>query len=162
MQPPERDRESLPGTVDESTEEGPALRDATLTAERIAADEAAAAELRERQPDVPPPILEPDEAIAKHLVAGELVHGLRRSAILRTPGGDRALGYGGNLYLTSRRLVHLGQVNMTLQLSDIVEASLASERLLLSLNGGEGLTIEVDRPRTFRTEIAAAMRALRR
>lgn len=161
MQPPERDRESLPGTVDESTEEGPALRDATLTAERIAADEAAAAELRERQSDAPLPILEPDEAIAKHLAAGELVHGLRRSAILRTPGGDRALGYGGNLYLTSRRLVHLGQVNMTLQLSDIVEASLASERLLLSLNGGEGLTIEVDRPRTFRTEIAAAMRALR-
>jgi hypothetical protein len=51
---------------------------------------------------------------------------------------------------------------MTVQLSDIVEASIASERLLLSLNGGEGVTIEVDRPRTFRTEIATAMRALRR
>jgi hypothetical protein len=159
---PERDRESLPAAVDESTEDGPALRDATLTAERIAADEAAATELRDRHLVGPPPIIEPDAAIARHLAQEEQVHGLRRSAILRTPGGDRALGYGGTLYLTSRRLVHLGQVIMTVQLSDIVEASIASERLLLSLNGGEGVTIEVDRPRTFRTEIATAMRALRR
>ncbi len=158
---PERDRESLPATVDESTEDGPALRDATLTAERIAADEAAAAALRDQQAALPLAIA-PDEAIASHLEPDEQLLGLRRSAILRTPGGDRALGYGGTLYLTSRRLVHLGQVIMTVQLRDIVETSIASERLLLSLNGGEGLTIEVDRPRTFRTEVASAMRALRR
>jgi hypothetical protein len=158
---PERDRESLPAAVDESTEDGPALRDATLTAERIAADEAAAAALRDQQVDAFPTIA-PDEAIAGHLEPDEQLLGLRRSAILRTPGGDRALGYGGTLYLTSRRLVHLGQVIMTVQLRDVVETSIASERLLLSLNGGEGLTIEVDRPRTFRTEVASAMRALRR
>ncbi len=158
---PERDRESLPATVDESTEDGPALRDATLTAERIAADEAAAAALRDQRAALPLAIA-PDEAIASHLEPDEQLLGLRRSAILRTPGGDRALGYGGTLYLTSRRLVHLGQVIMTVQLRDIVETSIASERLLLSLNGGEGLTIEVDRPRTFRTEVASAMRALRR
>ena len=51
---------------------------------------------------------------------------------------------------------------MSVQLSDIVEVSLAAERLLISLRDGEGMAIEVDRPRTFRTEIAAAMRAARR
>ncbi len=152
----------MPAAVDESTEDGPALRDATLTAERIAADEAAAAALRDQQAAGPPPAIAPDEAIAKHLEPDEQLLGLRRTAILRTPGGDQALGYGGTLYLTSRRLVHLGQVIMTVQLRDVVETSIAPERLLLSLNGGEGLTIEVDRPRTFRTEVATAMRALRR
>lgn len=161
MQAPERDRDPLAGTVDESTEEGPALRDAALAAERAAADEAAAAELRDRLLILPLGNLEPDEAIAPHLAEGEQVHGLRRSAILRAPGDDRALGYGGTLYLTSRRLLHLGQVIVTVQLTDIVETSLAAERLLLSLRDGEGLALDVDRPRTFRTEIAAAMRGLR-
>lgn len=161
MQAPERDRDPFAGTVDESTEEGPALRDASLTAERAAADEAAAEALRDRLHDAPLEAIEPDETIAGHLAPGEVVHGLRRSAILRAPGDDRALGYGGTLYLTSRRLLHLGQVIVTVQLNDIVETSLAAERLLLSLRDGEGLTLDVDRPRTFRTEIAAAMRALR-
>ena len=158
---PERDRESLPTTVDESTEEGPALRDAAAAASRAEADEAAAAELRERLRDGSLETIEPDETIRPHLGEGELVHGLRASAILKAPGGDRALGYGGTLYLTSRRLVHVGQVLLTVQLSDIVETSLAAERLLLSLHDGEGFTLEIDQPRLFRTEIAAAMRAMR-
>ena len=160
MEPPERDRESL-HAVDDFTEEGPALRDASITARRIEADEAAAAALRDRLRDASLPAIEPDPTIGARLDQGEVVHGLRTSAILKAPGGDRALGYGGTLYLTSRRLVHLGQVNVTVQLSDIVETSLAAERLLLSLRDGEGLTIDVERPRTFRTKIAAAMRALR-
>lgn len=54
-----------------------------------------------------------------------------------------------------------GQVLMTVQLSDILATSLAGERLLLSLRDGDGLTIDLSRPRTFRTEVAAAMRAKR-
>lgn len=161
MQLPERDRDSLPTTVDESTEVGPALRDAAQAADRIRADETAAAELRERLRSDPLPSLDADETVAPHLAEREVVHGLRRSAILRAPGGDRALGYGGTLYLTSRRLIHLGQVVVSVQLSDITETSLAAERLLLSLGNGEGFDIEMDRPRVFRTEMAAAMRALR-
>ena len=162
MQQPERDRDPSSATVDPSTEEGPALRDAAAAAERAEADETDARDLRARLQDRPLEVLEPDEGIAEQLARGELVHGLRPSAILRAPGGDRALGYGGTLYLTSRRLVHLGQVILAVQLSDIVETSLAGERVLLTLRDGEGLAIDMDRPRTFRTELAAAMRALRR
>ncbi len=81
--------------------------------------------------------------------------------MLGTPGGDRAHGYGGTLYLTSRRLVHLGQVVVSVALTDIEETSLAGERLLLTLRAGEGLSLDLDRPRVLRAEIAAATRSLR-
>ncbi len=86
---------------------------------------------------------------------------MRKRAILSGPGGESALGYGGSLYLTSRRLVHLGQVNVTVSLTDIVETSLAGERLLLTLPEGEGMTLDVERPRHFRAQMAAAQRLLR-
>lgn len=160
MLPAERDQEPRAAATG-STEEGPALRDATETASRIEADEAAALEVRDRLHAAPLPAIAPDGVVDTHLESGELVHGLRTRAILKAPGDDRALGYGGNLYLTSRRLVHIGQVTVNVQLTDIVETSLAGERLLLSLREGEGLVLDVDRPRQLRTEIAAAIRALR-
>ena len=92
---------------------------------------------------------------------GQLVHDLRSRAILKTPGDDRALGYGGSLYLTFRRLLHIGQVTVDVRLTDIVETALAGERLLIWLNDDEGLVVDLDRPRQLRTEIAAAIRALR-
>ncbi len=117
---PERDRSPSNPELDELTEEGPALRDAAAAARRAAEDEAAAASTRERFTDLPIPSIEPDASIARHLLPDELVHDLRTHAILKAPGDDRALGYGGTLYLTSRRLVHLGQVMLTMQLTDIV------------------------------------------
>jgi hypothetical protein len=160
MQPAERDQDPT-STLVESTEEGPALRDAAAATERAARDEADATEARDRFRAAPIPSIEPDEAIAAQLGDGEHLHSVRRSAILSVPGGDRALGYGGTLYLTSRRLVHLGQVIVTVQLTDIVETSLAGERLLLALRNGEGMAFDIDRPRLLRAEIAAAMRANR-
>jgi hypothetical protein len=50
---------------------------------------------------------------------------------------------------------------VNVQLTDIVETSLAGERLLVTLSHAEGLALDVDRPRQLRTEIAAAIRALR-
>lgn len=140
------------------TEEGPALRDAAAAAERAAADEADAMSARERFDSEPLAPIEADQAIAPHLLQDELVYALRTRAILRAPGGDSSLGYGGTLYLTSQRLVHLGQVVMAVQLSDIVESSLAGERILLTLRESEGLSVEVDRPRLLRVMIAEAAR----
>ena len=161
MQLAERDRDPSSPTVERSTEEGPALRDAAAVAERAAADEADAAVARERFRAGPVPSIEPDEVIVGHLTPGESVYDLRTRAILRTPGNDGALGYGGSLYLTSRRLVHLGQVSMSVQLTDIVETSIAGERLLLTLPDGEGIALDVDRPRLFRAQMAAALLELR-
>ena len=161
MQPDERDQESSVHVTDDPAEEGPALRDASAAAARTARDEAEADATREALADGTPPPIAPDDRITPHLAEGEQLHGLRSSAILKSPGDDRALGYGGTLYLTSSRLVHLGQVMMTVQLADIREISVAAGRLLIELRGGEGFTIEIDRPRVFRTEIAAAMRGSR-
>ncbi len=160
MQPAERDQDPTI-TLVESTEEGPALRDASAAAERAARDEIEAAQARDRYRTEPIPTIDPDEAIRGELGQGEGLHSVRRSAILRVPGGDRAHGYGGTLYLTSRRLVHMGQVMVTVQLNDIVETSLAGERLLLALRNGEGMAFDLDRPRLLRAQIAATMRALR-
>jgi hypothetical protein len=145
-----------------STEEGPALRDAASVAARAADDEEAAAGARDRFRVGPIPAIEPDDAIRAHLDDDELVHALRSHAILRAPGGDGALGYGGTLYLTSRRLLHLGQVVVSVRLTDIEETSLAGERLLLTLRDGEGLALDVDGPRLLRAELAAVGRELRR
>jgi hypothetical protein len=128
----------------------------------VADDEARADAVRERLLTEPMDALTPDDAIALHLAPDEVVHSLRSRAILRAPGGDNALGYGGTLYLTSRRLVHLGQVVVSVQLTDIVETSLAAERLLVSLREDEGFSLDVDRPRELRAEIAAATRVMRR
>lgn len=157
----ERDRDPSDDSVHVSTEEGPALRDAAAAANRAADDEAAATAARAGFRIGPMQVLQPDDAIRRHLADGELVHDLRTHAILRAPGGDTALGYGGNLYLTSRRLIHLGQVVVTVQLTDIVELSLAGERLLLTLREGEGLSLDIDRPRLLRAEMAEAARGLR-
>lgn len=162
MQSSERDRGASAELVEEPTEEGPALRDAATVTERAAADEAAASAARDAFLVSPVPVLEPDERVSPHLFPDEKVHGLRRHAILRAPGDDRALGYGGSLYLTSRRLMHLGQVFVTVQLTDIVETSLAGERLLLTLRDGEGMTFDLDRPRLLRAEMAAVTRDLPR
>ena len=161
MQSSERDRDPSSNLVDESTEEGPALRDAAAAGARAAADQAAADAARERFRESSVPTIEPDERIASYLLPSEKLHDLRRRAILRTPGDDRALGYGGTLYLTSRRLVHLGQVVVTVQLTDILETSLAGERLLLTLRDGEGLTLDLDSPRLLRAEMAALTRERR-
>ncbi len=161
MQSSERDRVTSTDLVDVVTEEGPALRDASTALERAAADEALASAARDMFQVSPVPSMEADELVSGHLLKDEKVHGLRRHAILRAPGDDRALGYGGSLYLTSRRLIHLGQVVVTVQLTDIVEASLAGERLLLTLRDGEGLALDLDRPRLLRAEMAAVARDLR-
>ena len=158
----ERDQEAdSPARPDVSTEEGPALRDASAMADRIAADEAEAAAARDRLRDEPLASVEADDVVRTHLESGELVHSLRRSAILGVPG-DRGLGYGGSLYLTSRRLLHIGQVTMTARLEDISETTVAGERLLVTLANDEGLSFTIDRPRLFRAEVAAATRGSRR
>lgn len=161
MQRTERDQDPAAAVAEPSTEEGPALRDAATTAVRAEADEAAALEARERLRSGELPRIAPDDRIESQLLDGETVHSLRPSAILKSPGDDRALGYGGTLYLTSQRLLHIGQVTVNVHLNDIIETSLAGERLLITLRDAEGMVLELDRPRLLRTEIAAAMRGLR-
>ena len=158
MRGAKRDQSPPAAETEESTEAGPALRDALVVSARADTDEREALLVREHLLGAPLPSLNPDPTVAAELRPIEVVHSHRASATLSVPGADHALGYGGSLYLTSQRLIHIGQVTVAVHLKDIVETSLAGERLLITLSDGNGVALDVERPRTFRTEIAAALR----
>jgi hypothetical protein len=63
---------------------------------------------------------------------------------------------GGDLYLTSSRLVLVGRTALEYDLDSISEAVVSSERLLITLVDGAGITLAVDRPRLLQVEIRVA------
>ena len=136
---------------------GPALRDAGEILSRIEADEAAAAAARSAYVKAGLPVLKPDEAIARELRADERLHARRSPAFLNHVDAHGAdAGHDGHLYLTSDRLVHVGPATFSIHLPDIEELAIAGERLLLSLVGGRGLSLDVAEPRLLRVQIGAA------
>ena len=137
------------------------LRDAAVIAERVSADEQAADAERARLVDGELPDLRVEADGAVELADGELVHAIRRAAILEQ--GDAATPIGGSLYLTSQRLVHVGESSREIELDAISESAVALERLLLlDLADGSDLAIEVDQPRLLRVQLAAARANARR
>ena len=128
-----------------------------------AADEAAAAEARRRYQSERMASLGPDPAITPLLAPGEEVLAVRRCV-----GFERRLASPGNvcagrgdLYLTSARLVLLGQTTFAIGLDEIEEAMLSGGRLLLVLHDGAGMSLELERPLLLRVEIATARAAAR-
>jgi hypothetical protein len=125
---------------------------------RIADDEAAADAERQRLTHDELPHLPAEPAFS--LRENEILHAVRASALLE----DRqsAIPQGGTLYLTSQRLIHAGQAPREVRLADIAETGVALERLLLvDLDDGSDLAIEVDQPRLLRVQLAAARAAAR-
>ena len=143
----------------------PALRDAAEILARAAADEAAADAARERYRTGPLPTLAPDARVAPLLGSDECVVAVRRSALFdrRQPvlGSDVPSGLGGDLYLTTRRLILTGRLTLAFELDEIEDAMLSGERLLLVMKGGQGLSLDVAGPRLLRVEIAAARASAR-
>lgn len=143
----------------------PALRDATTIAMRIARDEAAADAARESYRREGLPVLEAGADLASLLEADEQLHAVHPMAMLErgaSDAPDAPLPRGGVLLVTSQRLIHRGAAISEWPLADLVELSVALERLLLvRLEGGGDLAFEVDSPRLLRVQLAAAMAALR-
>jgi hypothetical protein len=152
-------------TEEEADQQQAALRDASAIIERIAADEAAADEARRRYREGGVSPLEPDERISPLLYPDERPLAVRRSAALdrRQPplSLEPAAALGGDLYLTSRRLVLLGHHVVEIDLMEIEEAALSGEVLLLALRDGTGVTLRVAQPRLLRVQVAAARSAIR-
>lgn len=127
------------------------------------ADEVRAEDARRRlhaQGIVP---IEPDERIGNLLERDELLYAVRRATSLerrQNPRGDDP-GLRGDLYLTSRRLVHLGRTRVDYRLHEIRDAVVTAHRLVLVTDERRGVTIDVDDPRVLRVEIAAARAAAR-
>jgi hypothetical protein len=142
-----------------------ALRDAQKIADRISADEAAAAEARQAYEAGGLPVIEPEEEAARALLApGELLHAMHASALLEThsSGDEEALPRGGTLYLTSIRVVHVGKETTEVSLSQMEDAAVALERLVqIRLRDGSDLAIEVDQPRLLRVQVATALAGIR-
>lgn len=126
-------------------------------------DEEAASKARIHYKEHGMEALPPDERIQHRLFPDEHVLAIRRGAGLdrRQPAVEAGsiVSNRGDLYLTSGRLVHLGDHAITLDLDQIDDAALAGERLLLVLRDGVGVALCVDRPRLFRVQIAAARAA---
>jgi hypothetical protein len=145
-----------------STEPGPNARE---EAEQPDEGELATSESRERRRGARVGVteLEPDARMAELLLPGEDVVALRRPAVLdrREPpvGGGRwpgCPGLSGDLYVTSRRLVHVGRAVVEYDLDGIREAVVSAGRLLLTLGNGEGIILHVDEPGPLRVEMGRA------
>jgi hypothetical protein len=151
--------EAAPSTVDPT--DGAALRDAQAIAARVAADEAAADAERERLTREPLPTIPAAAEQVFQVLAGERIHAERRAALVER--GNDLPPSGGTLYVTSRRLVHVGNEAVEeIELERISDMAVALERLLLvELTDGSDLAIEVDQPRLLRVQVAAARAALR-
>jgi hypothetical protein len=161
---PEPERPDLSSGAALTTDEGPALRDARSIAARIVEDETQADAARQRYQADGLPTIEADERLGPLLQHGEIPHAVHGSAMLElgSTGGNGRHPVGGTLYLTSRRLIHAGEQVMDVPLGTIEEMALALGRLLLiRLNDGLDLALEVSHPRLLRVQIAAAKAAAR-
>jgi 6-phosphofructokinase len=128
-----------------------------------AADETSADEARRRLHEQGIVAIEPDDRIGPLLEPDELVLAVRRSASLerRQRCRDDAPGLSGDLYVTTRRLVHIGRASVAYRLDEILEADVGASHLLLVVAESRGVTIQVADPRLLRVEIAAARSAAR-
>jgi hypothetical protein len=104
------------------------------------------------------PDITPDAAVMPQLARGETVVAIRASATVdRHDAAGQAEAVSGPLYVTNRRLLHLGEPPVAVELSLVDELALVGERLLVSLRDGSAVGFEVPGPRLLRVQIAAAL-----
>jgi hypothetical protein len=145
-----------------------ALDEASAIVARAEADDASAREARVRYREYGLPTLDPDDRIAPHLGPSERVVARREAALLEvllrpdaaTEEHDGSIA-GGDLYVTTARLLHVGRSLIAIELEAIEEMALAAERLLLTIRDRGGIGLDAGEPRLLRVQIAAAIAAAR-
>lgn len=143
-------------------QENPAIRDAEAVLRRSEQDERDAIAARALYQAEGLPRIEADAEIADRLRTDESLVDVHHWAVVnRQPMDDGGDLFPGRLYLTTRRLMLLGQRHLELDLDTIDEIALAGERLLITLRDATGVTIESARPRFLRVQIAAALTSAR-
>jgi hypothetical protein len=131
------------------------------TLRAVAADAAAARCVRRRLREQGPVPLEPDDRIKVVLEAGESIVAMRSGTQLERRGCPRSQSgqLVGDLYVTTRRLIHLGSSLVQYPLAEIAEAGVAPTRLDLIVGQGRAVEITVLDPRVLRVELAAVREA---
>lgn len=126
-------------------------------------NEAAADDARRRLHEQGIVPIEPDEQIGVMLAPGEQLIAVRRSATLerRQVVRGESAGLAGDLYVTTRRLVHVGRITVAYPVEQVRDAIVAGERLLLVLGEGQGVAIDDCNPSLLRVQLGAARAAAR-
>jgi hypothetical protein len=136
---------------------------AGATAPSTDEEEALRARSRYRRSGIP--ALDPDPSVGPLLHPDERVFGLRDRAVVRRIEIEQDLrsvvSEEGPLYVTDRRLLQLGERGMSIDLLEIDELTMSDDRILVTLGGSRGVTLDVDSPHQLRVLIAAAKAALR-
>lgn len=126
-------------------------------------DDAAASEARARFRSFGLEPVVADDQIRSLLDANEQVLAVRHSVgVDRRLGSSRASAIDSircDLYVTTARLVLIGQEVISFDLEQVEDSALAGESVLLLLHDGVGIVLDADRPRLLRVQIAAARTA---
>jgi hypothetical protein len=100
-----------------------------------------------------------DGPIRSLLGCEERVYVIRQASLVQ-PGRTAILGgTAGDLYVTSQRLLHVGEQTVGLDLDAIGEVVLAVDGLSVTTTDGGSVVLLVDEPRLLRVQIAAARTA---
>jgi hypothetical protein len=142
-----------------------ALNSSAEASPEAANDEQLALRAREQYRESGIPAIAPDELVTPHLERDERLLGTREAAILRRvdveEGGRAVVSERGTLYVTDRRLLHFGSRWEAVPLLDLDELAMADDRILVTLVGSRGLTLDVGNPHQLKVLIAAAKAARR-
>lgn len=99
--------------------------------------------------------------VAPLLWPGEHVVAVRRDVAIERRTTWVNGGLRGDLYLTTRRLLHLGPVAVDYAITDVRDAVVATGLLRLAVSGGRGVEVDVPDPRVLRVELGAVRAAVR-
>jgi hypothetical protein len=131
--------------------------------EVVSTDEASASDARRQLREQGIVALEPDERIGVMLAPDERVVAVRHAIFVerRKNRQDPDLGLFGDLYVTTSRVVCLGQVTVDVPLVEIREAVVAAGALRLDVGDGRGIEIRITDPSLLRVELAGVREAAR-
>ncbi len=145
-----------------ATHEGIAVRDADAIVDRAMEDERAALELRRRLRSEPLTTIAPDDRVGDLLDTGERVIAVREAVVVeRHPASAAGTPRIVRLYVTTARLILVGDAPWSIPLDQIDELSVAGEQILIALVDGEGIRLDAGPPRLLRVQIAAARAGIR-
>lgn len=139
-----------------------ALADEPLSNQADISDEEAASQARALY-RTGIPVIASDPTLAPLLDIGEVLFEYTETVALGTIDGATAgvAKTQGRLYVTDRRILHLGPRTTSIRLTDMAELTVTNTSVLIRLADGGGVVLDLRRPHRLRVLLAAAKAAAR-